>query len=86
MAAVTKVKAKTMKQRLDELETQVAELAKRLPPPEEPGWKKVVGIFGNTPEDTAAFDEAMRLGREYRESLRPKARGTRKRSNARARH
>ena len=86
MAAVTKVKPKTMKQRLDELETQVAELAKRLPTPqpEEPGWKKVWGIFG--PEDTEAFDEAMRLGREYRESLRPKPRVSRKRSNARARH
>ncbi len=84
MPAPTKVKAKTVKQRLEELETQVAELTKRLPPPEEPGWKKVVGIFG--PEDTAAFDEAMRLGREYRESLRPKPRPAGKRSNARARH
>lgn len=76
MAAVTKAKPKTMKQRLDELEMQVAELAKRLPPPEEPGWKKVLGIFG--PEDAEAFDEAMRLGREYRESLRPKPRVTQK--------
>ena len=84
MAAVTKAKTKTTKQRLEELETQVAELAKRLPPPEEPGWKKVVGIFG--PEDSEAFDEATRLGREYRESLRPKPRVIRKRSNARARH
>lgn len=88
MAAATKPKPKTMKQRLEELEQQVAELKKRLPPPlpEEPGWKKVVGIFGNTPEDAAAFDEAMRLGREYRESLRPKPRTSRKRSHARARH
>ena len=79
----TTTKPKTMKQRLDELEQQVAELTKRLPP-EEPGWKKVVGIFG--PEDTEAFDEAMRLGREYRESLRPKPKTSRKPSNARARH
>lgn len=82
MAAVTKAKPKTMKQRLEELETQVAELAKRLPP-EEPGWKKVLGIFG--PEDAEAFDEAMRLGREYRESLRPKPRVSRKRSSVRNR-
>ena len=81
MAATTK--PKTMKQRLEELEVQVAELKKRLPA-EEPGWKKVWGIFG--PEDTEAFDEAMRLGREYRESLRPKAKTSRKRSDARARH
>ena len=79
----TTTKPKTTKQRLDELEKQVAELTKRLPP-EEPGWKKVWGIFG--PEDTEAFDEAMRLGREYRESLRPKKTVSRKRSDARARH
>jgi hypothetical protein len=83
MASPTKSKPKTIKQRIEELETQVAELRKRLPP-EEPGWKKVVGIFG--PEDTEAFDEAMRLGREYRESLRPKQATSRKRSNGRARH
>jgi hypothetical protein len=79
----TTTKPKTTKQRLDELEKQVSELTKRLPP-EEPGWKKVWGIFG--PEDTEAFDEAMRLGREYRESLRPKKPVSRKRSDARARH
>ncbi len=79
----TTTKPKTTKQRLEELERQVAELTKRLPP-EEPGWKKIVGIFG--PEDTKAFDEAMRLGREYRESLRPKKSATRKRSDVRPRH
>ncbi len=31
------------------------------------GWQRVVGVFADDPE----FEEAMRLGREYRESLRP---------------
>jgi hypothetical protein len=83
MANVTESKPKTMKQRIEDLEAQVAELWTRLPP-EEPSWKKVVGIFG--PEDTKAFDEAMRLGREYRESLRPKPPTFGKRSNSRVRN
>lgn len=32
------------------------------------GWRHIVGVFADDPE----FEEAMRLGREYRESLRPK--------------
>lgn len=35
----------------------------------KPWWEHVVGAFADDP----AFEEAMRLGREYRESLRPKA-------------
>jgi hypothetical protein len=35
---------------------------------------EIVGAFANDP----AFEEAMRLGREYRESLRPKPRKRRK--------
>lgn len=33
-----------------------------------PSWRKIVGVFKDDPE----FQEAVRLGREYRESLRPK--------------
>jgi hypothetical protein len=33
----------------------------------EPWWDRVAGRFENDP----AFDEIVRLGREYRESLRP---------------
>ena len=58
---------KNLTQRVSELEVELADVKKRLPP-EEPDWAQVVGIFG--PEDSEAFDEAMRLGREYRESLR----------------
>jgi hypothetical protein len=35
-----------------------------------PWWEQVVGAFADDP----AFEEAMRLGREYRESQRPKPR------------
>jgi hypothetical protein len=39
-----------------------------------PWWEKIAGAFANDP----MFEEAMRLGREYRESLRPKPRQRRK--------
>ncbi len=39
-----------------------------------PQWQKIVGVFANDP----AFTEAMHLGREYRESLRPPSRKRRK--------
>ena len=33
-------------------------------PAAEPWWKRIAGVFADDP----AFDEAMRLGREYREA------------------
>lgn len=33
----------------------------------KPWWEEIVGAFA----DNSAYDEAMRLGREYRDSLRP---------------
>jgi hypothetical protein len=41
---------------------------------EVPWWKQIKGSFANDP----AFLEAMRLGREYREALRPKPRKRKK--------
>jgi len=35
-------------------------------------WERLFGSFA----DSEAFDEAVRLGREYRESLRPKDDGS----------
>ncbi|MBE8966097.1 hypothetical protein IQ277_07490 [Nostocales cyanobacterium LEGE 12452] len=32
-----------------------------------PWWEQIAGKFA----DNSAYDEAMRLGREYRDSLRP---------------
>ena len=34
---------------------------------DRPWWEKIVGVYENNPD----FDEAMRLGREWRESFRP---------------
>jgi hypothetical protein len=54
----------------------------------KPWWEHIVGAFADDP----AFEEAMRLGREYRESLRPKpskrakSAKARKRRNVRARY
>lgn len=60
--------------RLANLETAVAHLKAQLhtspdTSPEKPWWLEILGSFANDPD----YDEAMRLGREYRESLRPNA-------------
>ncbi|WP_395089892.1 hypothetical protein [Armatimonas sp.] len=62
----------TIEERVAALEERVAQFI-----PEEPAqgapkaawWKKLVGVYKNDTE----FAEAGRLGREYRESLRPQA-------------
>jgi hypothetical protein len=60
----------TFSERIAKLEEQVAELsqhAREAPSaPDTAWWKRLVGVFKDDPE----FEEAMRLGREYRESLR----------------
>lgn len=64
--------------RVAALEAKVEELQRSLQavaPDTRPWWEHVVGAFADDP----AFEEAMRLGREYRESLRPK-RGARTKS------
>ena len=62
----------SVEERLATLETEVAELKKRIetenPPAALPWWEKIFGTFDGSEEHA----EAMRLGREYRESLRPK--------------
>ena len=53
------------------LEAKVEQLQRTLEavvPDGRPWWEHIVGAFADDP----AFEEAMRLGREYRESLRPK--------------
>ena len=59
----------TLEERVAALEAKVTHIeANGADKTTEPrGWKSIVGIFENDPE----FEEAMRLGREYRESLRP---------------
>lgn len=55
------------------LEAKVEQLQRKLEavvPDAKPWWEHIVGAFADDPH----FEEAMRLGREYRESLRPKPR------------
>lgn len=59
--------------RIAALEATVEQLQRQLElvaPDTSPWWEHIVGAFADDP----AFEEAMRLGREYRESLRPKPR------------
>ena len=53
------------------LEAEVTELKQKLEAvanPASPWWQGIYGTFANDP----LYQEAMRLGREYRESLGPK--------------
>lgn len=62
-----------IEQRVAALEAEVTLLKQKLEAvtkPTTPWWQQIVGTFADDP----AFEEAMRLGREYRESLRPKPR------------
>jgi hypothetical protein len=62
----------TLEERMAALEKELAQLKQQLhvetPSPIIPWWEKIAGTFANSEN----YDEAMRLGREYRESLRPK--------------
>ena len=62
----------TIEERLAALETKYEQLAQQVNPgaaqAEKPWWERIRGQF----KDDPIYDEAMRLGREYRESLRPK--------------
>jgi hypothetical protein len=67
----------TLKDRVAALETEVARLKAKLDEQEKgrlPWWEQIAGTFANDP----AYEEAMRLGREWRESFRPKPRKRRK--------
>lgn len=61
-----------VQERLAVLEVEVAQLKARLEGEQlknkMPWWERRFGAFEDDPE----YDESLRLGREYRESLRPK--------------
>ncbi len=68
-----------LESRITILEAKVTQLQDKLEtvaPETKPWWEYVVGAFADDP----AFEEAMRLGREYRESLRPKRHKSAKRA------
>jgi hypothetical protein len=62
----------TLEERIAKVEADLVQVKQQLgkaqSPASVPWWKKIVGVYKDDPE----FVEAMRLGREYRESLRPK--------------
>ena len=67
-----------LEDRVSALEAEVARLKAKVEGPADsplPWWKQIQGSFANEP----AFEEAMRLGRKYRDSLRPKPAKKRKR-------
>jgi hypothetical protein len=58
-----------LEERVALLEAEVAHLKHKLDSGVnvKPWWDEIVGTFSDNP----AYDEAMQLGREYRDSLRP---------------
>jgi hypothetical protein len=71
------MKSDKLKERLAALEAEVARLRTKLEQQSnscKPWTERIAGLFANDP----AFEEAMRLGRRYRESLRPKPKKKRK--------
>jgi hypothetical protein len=62
----------TLEERMAAVEQELAQLKQQLqaetPPAKLPWWEQIFGTFANS----EAHEEATRLGREYRESLRPK--------------
>ena len=64
--------ARTVEERLTAVKKEVAQLKQQLAKDKSqtaiPRWEKIFGTFA----DSESYEEAMQLGREYRESLRPK--------------
>ena len=65
-----------LEQRVTDLEAEVATLKRKLDNLDmtTPWWEQIAGTFENDP----IYEKAMQLGREYRQSLRPKASPRRK--------
>jgi hypothetical protein len=73
----------TLADRVAALEAEVARLRAALEqraPSSIPWTKQIAGTFENDP----LYDEAMRLGRKYRDSTRPKPAKRKKRTNGRS--
>jgi hypothetical protein len=60
-----------LEKRVSDLEAEVSQLKHKIAKidTDTPWWHQITGTF----EDDPVYDEAMRRGRQYRESLRPKA-------------
>ncbi len=56
--------SQTLEKRVEKLEQKVAELSTQpIPSNSKKDWRKTIGVFQNDSD----FEEAARLGREYRE-------------------
>ena len=62
----------SVEERLTAIEQELAQIKQQLAKDQSqavlPWWEQIFGTFANS----EAYDDAMRLGREYRASLRPK--------------
>jgi hypothetical protein len=63
MPASTEERLQTLETRLDLLQRQLEERLPATPKPKR-GWKAIVGTFENDP----LYEEAMRLGQEWRKN------------------
>ena len=71
--------------RVAALEAEVAKLKAELGTSsgkQHPWWEEIAGTFANDP----AFEEAMRLGRKWRDSFKPKPLKRKKKANGGSRH
>jgi hypothetical protein len=59
-----------LEQRVAALEAEVTRLQSQMQAMQttQPGWEQIAGTFQHDP----MYEEAMRLGRQYRQSLRPR--------------
>jgi hypothetical protein len=75
-----------LEQRVTALEAELAKLKAKVDTPRAskalPWWEQIAGSFEGDP----LYEEAMRLGRQWRESFRPKSSRRKKQPHARARH
>ena len=66
----------SLEKRVSALEEELAALRRKIEGADAaiPWWEKIAGTFAHDP----VYAEAMKLGRKYRESLRPKKRPSQK--------
>jgi hypothetical protein len=72
--------AGSLEERVAALEAEVAQLKNQIGNREieKTGWKAMVGTFLNDPY----YEKAMKYGRQYRESLRPKKKQRKKKKKS----
>ena len=68
--------------RLSAVEKELARLRAAVEQTGTPWWEQISGTFANDP----IYEEAMRLGRKWRESQRPKSAKKGTKRNGRTRH